>query len=111
MLKQDLRDKCMTYSYETVTEALNDLAKRGFTNNFNIQCDNVECKELSLLLKPEDFEIVEYYRFEGNSNPADQEIVYAIESKNGVKGVLVNAFGIYGDEVSDKILKKLKIER
>ena len=99
------------YSYETVTEALADLSKRGFVNNFNVQCDSLECKELSLVLKPGDFEIVEFYRFEGDSNPGDEEVVYAIESKNGVKGTLVNAFGIYSDEISDEILKKLKIDR
>jgi hypothetical protein len=101
----------MDYSYETLSEALNDLAKRGYTHNFNIQCDNIECKELSMLIKPEDFEIVEYYRFEGDSNPDDEEAVYAIESKGGIKGVLVNAFGTYSDNISDEILQKLKIDR
>lgn len=101
----------MNYSYDTLTEALNGLAKRGYTNDFNIQCGGLHCKSLDILLKPEDFEIVEYYRFEGDSNPSDEETVYAIESKSGVKGVLVNAFGMYGDEASDEILKKIKIER
>jgi hypothetical protein len=99
------------YSYETVTEALAGLAQRGYTNNFNIQCDSLECKDLNLMLRPEDFEIVEFYRFEGDSNPGDEETVYAIQSKDGVKGVLVNAFGIYSDELTDEILQKLKIER
>jgi hypothetical protein len=101
----------MEHSYETLLEALNDLARRGYTHNFNIQCDALECKELSLLLKPEDFEIVEFYRFEGNSNPGDEEVVYAIESKNGIKGVMVNAYGVYSDNVSDEILQKLKVDR
>jgi hypothetical protein len=99
------------YSYETVTEALAGLAQRGYTNNFNIQCDSLECKDLNLMLRPEDFEIVEFYRFEGDSNPGDEETVYAIQSKDGVKGVLVNAFGIYSDGLTDEILQKLKIER
>jgi hypothetical protein len=63
------------------------------------------------MLSPEDFEIVEFYRFEGDSNPGDEETVYAIQSKDGVKGVLVNAFGIYSDGLTDEILQKLKIER
>src|SRR4030095_12302552 len=98
-------------SYETLSEALSDLAKRGYTNNFNLQCDTVDCKDIELKLRPEDFEIVEFYRFEGESNPGDEEIVYAISSKDGIKGTLVNAFGVYSDEISDEILKKLKIER
>lgn len=101
----------MEYSYDTLSEALNDLAKRGYTHDFNVECDYIECKDLELMLKPEDFEITEFYRFEGESNPGDEEVVFAIESKDGTKGVLVNAFGIYGDTVSDEMLKKLRIDR
>ncbi len=97
------------YSYETLLEALNDLAKRGYTHNFNIECDALECRSLALKLHPNDFEITEFYRFEGDSNPDDEEIVYAIESKDGVKGTLVNAYGIYSDEISGEMVKKLNI--
>ncbi len=97
------------YSYETLSEALNDLAKRGYTHNFNIECDSIKCASLELKLNPDDFEITEFYRFEGDSNPDDQEIVYAIESKDGIKGTLVNAYGIYSDEISGEMVKKLKV--
>ncbi len=96
------------YSYETVTEALSDLAKRGFTQSFNIKTDAIECSDINIKLRPDDFEVVEVYRFEGNSNPDDEEVVYAIESKDGVKGVMVNAFGTYADEISAELIKKLK---
>jgi hypothetical protein len=85
------------FSYETVTEALEGLYKRGYTNDFNIQGNALECKKLNLKLKPEDFEIVEFYRFEGETNPGDEEIIYAVESKDGIKGTLVSAFGIYAE--------------
>ena len=96
------------HSYETVTEALSDLTKRGFTHDFSIKSDTIECSEIGLMLRPDDFEIVELYRFEGNSNPDDEEVVYAIESKSGIKGVLVSAFGTYADEISSELIKKLK---
>lgn len=99
------------YSYETLSEALADLAKRGYVHDFNLHADCIECKGLNLQLKPEDFEIMEYYRFEGNTDPGDEEIVYAIEASDGSKGVLVDAFGTYADEISPEILKKLKIDR
>ncbi len=100
-----------TYSYETLSEALAGLAKRGFVNDFNLKPDCIECKELGLQFKPLDFEIVEFYRFEGNSDPGDEEVVYAVESKDGTKGVLVDAFGTYSGELSSEILDKLRIER
>lgn len=97
------------FSYDTLSEALNDLVKRGYTHDFNIECDCIVCKSLDLKLNPKDFEITEYYRFEGESDPDDQEIVYAIASRGGIKGTLVNGYGIYSDDISDELLNKLKI--
>ena len=97
------------YNYDTVTEAVNGLFKRGYTYNFNLRDDCIECKTHDISLKPEDFQIDEFYRFEGESDPADETIVYAISSvKNQIKGVLVNAFGVYSDSVSNELIEKLK---
>ena len=53
----------------------------------------------------------EFHRFEGNSDPGDEAIVYAIESRNGLKGVLVNAFGVYSEPLSDDMMKKLSFQQ
>lgn len=97
------------HSYETLSEALKDLTQRGYIHNFNIECDSIKCASLELKLNPDEFEITEFYRFEGDSNPDDEEIVYAIESKGGIKGTLVNAYGIYSDEISGEMVKKLRV--
>jgi hypothetical protein len=96
------------HSYETLSEALKGLNERGYTHDFNIKTDSIECSDIDLELKPEDFEIDEVYRFEGNSNPDDEEVVYAIRSKDGVKGVMVDAFGPYAVDISAELIKKLK---
>jgi hypothetical protein len=54
-----------------------------------------------------DFEIVDVYRYEGNSDPADEAAVYAIRSKDGHKGVLVTGYGISSEGISSDLLKKL----
>ena len=74
-------------SYDTVVDALNGLKARGYTTNFNIAFDKLICSENKTYLNPHEFEIVETYRFEGNSNPEDEDVVYAVESINGkIKG-------------------------
>lgn len=95
------------YSYDTVSEACNGLKKRGYTEDFNISSDALVC-DLARF-HPDDFEITEFYRFEGNTDPADEAIVYAIESKNGLKGVLVNGYGISADPLSAAMVKKFSI--
>lgn len=96
-------------SYSTLSEAVNDLQKRGFTNDFKFCNDAIECPMLELKLHPDNFEIVEFYRFDGMTDPADEAIVYAIQSIDGkTKGLLINGYGIYTDALSDEMLKKLK---
>ncbi len=55
----------------------------------------------------DDFDIIDVYRYEGNSDPGDEATVYAIQSKTGVKGVLVTGYGMSAEDVSPDILKKL----
>ena len=93
------------YTYETVSGAVNDLKKRGYSMDFSLDENCIVCKEEKF--NPEDFEIVEVYRFEGDSDPADEAIVYAIESNKGHKGVLVNGYGPSSETMSSEMLKKL----
>ena len=96
------------YTYDTVTEAVTDLKRRGYTIDFNVEFDRIVCHETPISLLPHEFEIVEVHRYEGNSDPGDEEVVYAIESKHGQKGILVDAFGLYSDDVSSEMVEKLK---
>ena len=99
-------------SYETVTAALNGLRARGFTLDFNIAFDKLMCNENNICLDPHQFEIVEVYRFEGDSNPSDEDVVYAIESKEGnIKGVVSSAFGLYADTISSAMIQKLSMHK
>lgn len=99
-------------AYDTVTEALKDLKQRGFTTDFNLAFDAIRCGKTGKSLSPADFEIVEHYRFEGDTNPSDEEVVYAIASKDGdMKGVLVSAFGTYSEPLEDSMLSKLQVHK
>lgn len=96
--------------YDNLVVALNDLKKRGFTIDFNIAFDAIQCTESGQKLLPEEFEIVEHYRFEANTNPDDSSVLYVIQSHDGAKkGVLINAYGPYGDAMSDQMIRKLSV--
>jgi hypothetical protein len=97
------------YSYETVTEAINNLKQRGYVLDFNLEENELICLEPSLKLHPEQFHIHEVYRFENNTDPADEAILFAIESDDGYKGILLNAYGAKNDSMADALVKKLKI--
>jgi hypothetical protein len=96
-------------NYDTVTEAVDGLRKRGFVIDFNLSENCLVCDDGKFHVN--DFEIVEFHRFEGDSDPSDEAVVYAIESINGVKGILVNGYGISADTVSAEMAGKLNIHK
>ena len=98
-------------AYTTLTDALNGLSKEGYVLDFNLNADCVECKELNMHLFPDDFLIDKFYRFEGASNPGDNSIVYAISTGNGLKGTLVDAYGVYADSQTNEMMKKITFRR
>ena len=97
------------YTYDTVSEAITGLKSRGFNVDFNLSENCLICH--GERFNPHDFEIVEVYRFEGDSDPSDEAVVYAIESITGMKGVLVNGYGISADTMSSDMAKKLNVFR
>lgn len=97
-------------AYDTVTAALAGLKTKGYSLDFNIADKNIHCAEHDISLHPGDFEIMEVHRFEGETNPSDEEVVYAVESKDGkMKGTFVSAFGLYADSMSNEMIQKLSI--
>jgi len=99
-------------TYDTVTEALKDLKQRGFATDFNIAFDKIMCSENKICLNPGEFEIVEIYRFEGDTDPGDENVVYAIESKDGtIKGSMSSAYGTYAETVSNEMIQKLSMHK
>jgi hypothetical protein len=91
--------------YGTVSEALKQFRKQGYLMDFNLEENCIVCQDERF--GADDFEIVDVYRYEGNSDPGDEATVYAIESKSGLKGVLVTGYGVSSDAMSEDILKKL----
>jgi hypothetical protein len=91
--------------YDTVSNAIEALRKQGYTTDFKVEDDAITCDNGKF--DTNNFEVVDVYRYEGISDPADEAAVYAIKSSNGSKGILITGYGASTDEVSAEILKKL----
>jgi hypothetical protein len=95
---------------ETLSGQINILRSEGYTEDFNLMEDCLECKNGDYKLLHDQFSVDEVFRFEGNSDPADEAILYAISSDHyPLKGILVNGYGIYSDKVTDQMVKKLNM--
>lgn len=96
--------------YDNLVDAINDLKQRGFTTDFNLAFDTVQCSNTGKSLSPAEFEIVEHYRFEADTNPSDSSVLYVIKAIHGdMKGILIDAYGAYGEALSDTMIQKLKV--
>ena len=96
--------------YASLSVAVNDLTKKGYTYNFNMKEECIECQENQCQVQPEDFEIEEKHRFQEMSDVDNESVLYAISSTDGkIKGLLVNAYGVYADYASFKLIQKLNM--
>lgn len=93
------------FHYATVSEAIEQLKKQGYTLDLNLKENHFVTGDQ--LFPASDFEIVDLYRYEGASDPADEATVYALASASGAKGILVSGYGISTDDVSVETLKQL----
>lgn len=91
---------------KTLSQCVNSLVRYGFDKDFQVTDEGMKCTDCSKVYQPDEVKIVNYYRFEGESDPADMSILYAIETNDGLKGTLVDAFGTYsGRKIQDFILQ------
>ncbi|HSF45337.1 MAG TPA: hypothetical protein VLA58_04980 [Chitinophagaceae bacterium] len=95
----------------SMSECLNFLNRKGYTEQFK-----VEDKKLTSLSDEKQYNVEEvtamnFYRFEGNTNPEDMEVLYAIETVDGKKGTLVDAYGVYADPEVDEFVKEMEIHK
>ena len=95
---------------ETLSQAIEALRQEGYTEDLNLQQNCLECRNGDFKVFHDEFVIDKYYRFEGNSDPADEATVYAISApKYNIKGILVNGYGVYTEGITDEMLKTLQV--
>lgn len=95
-------------SYESLLDALDDLKANGYVEDFALEPVCLYCGGLDLRFSPEEFNIDRVFRFEEDSDPADNAVLFAITSTTGVKGTLVDAYGAYAENLSFDMANKLK---
>lgn len=91
------------YHYTTVSKALDQLHEKGFTYDYNIH-------EADIVKNPTKFEIVHIYRYEGDSNPDDEAVVYGIKGTSGKKGVFVSGFAANSLTEAHEVLLQISIK-
>src|SRR5258706_3848377 len=92
----------------TLASCVNKLVVDGYTESFKVTEDGLFSYEKNKLYKPEHVHINNFFRFEGASDPADNAILYAIETNDGTRGTLTDAYGPYADAEVEKFIDQVE---
>jgi len=92
----------------TLASVLNKKIQDGYTENFKVTEEGLQSLETEKIYKPEDVHINNFFRFEGASDPSESAILYVIETDDGAKGTLMDAYGMYADAQIDKFIKEVE---
>jgi hypothetical protein len=88
-----------------------NLEKYGYTEQFRVEKDRLVGMTSKKKYKVKEVVAVNFYRFEGITDPDDMSILYAIETCDGSKGTLTDAYGRYSDGDTGAFMKEVEIHK
>ena len=93
---------------KSLATCLSKMVRDGYTEDFQITDSGLEALRKHNNYRPEQIQIVNFFRFEGQSDPDDNAILYVIETNDGTKGTLIDAYGVYNDPKVSKFIKDVE---
>jgi hypothetical protein len=95
----------------TVSEATHRLQDDGYTGNFYAGADGqLVCGECGSEIDAAEATVDRVLRFEGQSDPDDEMIVFAVRGPCGHRGVFSAAYGLYMSPEDAAVVAKLRHE-
>ncbi|MBB6502269.1 hypothetical protein [Pedobacter cryoconitis] len=95
----------------TLSQILEKLRQKGIANELGMtDHGKMQGTDPGKIYSPEDLSIIKTYRFEGDSDPGDNSVLYILEDKEGQIGYIIDAYGVYSSQGSlgfSDFLKKI----
>ena len=101
------KDIKMPHYIAPQVEKTAELKKEGFDAEFQMTESGLRDLKSGKIYQPEELHIVDFFRFEGITNPDDMAILYAIKADDGLKGTILDAYGLYSDDDLGAFMKKV----
>ncbi|MCJ8164241.1 hypothetical protein MKJ04_05255 [Pontibacter sp. E15-1] len=88
---------------------LAQVRERGYVQDFRVtENGRLSTTDGTQEFEPGQVQIVNFYRFEGESNPDDMAILYVLETATGAKGTLSDAYGTYADDKIETFMSQVR---
>ncbi len=85
----------------------NKMVLDGYDDDFKITDQGLKSLKTGKIYQQDQINVINYFRFEGQSDPNDNTIMYVIESSDGLKGTLVDAYGAYADRKVSEFMNQV----
>lgn len=82
---------------KSLASLTNKMVLKGYDDDFKITDNGLKSLRTDKIYQPDQINIINFFRFEGQSDPNDNTIMYVIETSDGLKGTLIDAYGPYAD--------------
>lgn len=97
----------------TLSQVMQKLAERGIQREFRMN-ENSEMKfeNSDKIYTPTELIILKTYRFEGDSNPDDNAVLYVVKDDVGNRGMIIDSYGAdsnYPGEKFDEFLRNIPV--
>ena len=93
---------------ETLRDAIARLERAGYTDALAPRAEGLVDLQTGQTLAPEAFAVDEIVRFEGESDPEDEAVLFALRSRDDrVRATFVASYGPFADPVSGMLIRRL----
>lgn len=93
---------------DTLSTVLKHLKEKHQDNEFTVSEHGLVL--LRKLYREDEIKMIKTFRFEGDSDPAEEAIVYLVEAVDGTIGYSIDTYGVYANHSDDaygRFLKRL----
>ena len=92
---------------KSLVTCLNRIVAEGYKEDFKVTDNGLEALQQGKRYKANQIAILNFFRFEGASDPEDNAILYVIQTNDGIKGTLIDAYGLYSDQRISRFLDEV----
>ena len=94
---------------KTLVDCHNKMMDDGYKEDFVIEDGRLKCVSTEIQYCPKEITIINFFRFEGQNDPDDSSIMYVIETNDGKKGTIIDAYGAYADPDISTFISEVEI--
>lgn len=97
---------------DSIIEAISRLSTRGYADYFRAESGGLRAQRAGTLHQPEKMIIEDILRFDGDTDPGQEAIVFALRcNDSGTRGTYTVAFGLSMDEMDVKVVQRLQYQK